>query len=134
MKVKGTEYRLATTTNHYKMCHALARQNEVDVKLSFPTVIAIREGKLVGFLTTKKSKQAVIAGPLVMNGLVNKAIVAMRLAEGYEEVLSEAGVTDYIFSVDKGHKWRRSVEVAFGIKPYGESDRAYWYRRHINEQ
>lgn len=103
----------------------------MDVKLSFPTVMALRDGKLVGFLSTRASKKAVMAGPLVMNGLLSKGIVAMRLAEAYEQILSEAGVTDYLFSIDKGNKWAKIVQRAMEITPYGESDKAYWFKRSI---
>lgn len=115
-----------------KRCEALAREYGIETvpRLDWPTVVAKRKGKILGFLSTRPTKSAIVAGPIVV-GTDVKGPVVMRLVEAYENVLRMAGVTSYLFYVTD-LKWKRQVETIFDIKPYGEEGGRFWYKRELD--
>lgn len=127
---RDTVYRLATTGD-LRRCHALMRVQGQTATLSWLTVIAERDGHLLGFLSTSL-KKAVVAGPMFIDASAAKpGWVAMRLVEALENVLIAAGVTIYLFAVDKSNTpWRRTLEKV-GIVPYQHGDTVDWYQREL---
>lgn len=115
-----------------KRCEELARQYGIETvpRLDWPTVVAKRKGKLLGFLSTRPVKDAIVAGPIVV-GTEVKGPIVMRLVEAYENVLRMAGVTSYLFYLSD-LKWKRQAEDVFGLKPYHEEGGRFWYRRDLN--
>lgn len=113
-------------------CFRLARKLKIDCEnLDFPTVIARRKGKLIGFLSTIPTKKAIIAGPMVVN-LPHPGPVIIRLVEAYERILSMAGVTSYLFWVTD-LDWSGIISRAFGLQPYHQdAEGRWWYQRHID--
>lgn len=97
-------------------------------KLDFPTVVAKRGGKIVGFLSTLPRKDAIVAGPLVVNLLVAGPTV-MRLAEAYEHILLMAKVTEYLFFVADS-RWVGIIRRALDIEPM-EAEGGWWFRRKL---
>lgn len=133
MHPQTTEYRLASTPYQYKALHALRKASESpEVAFGFPTVYAVRDGVLMGFLGTLKAKDAIVAGPLVIDPTAKaQGLLAMRLVEAYEEILTQAGVTSYIFGIDKANaSWRALVEKR-GFTPYADDDTDTWYIKEI---
>ena len=116
-----------------KRCLELARHHgmETVARLEFPTVVAKRKGKILGFLSTRPTKDAIVAGPLVVGPEV-KGPITMRLVEAYENVLRMAGVLSYLFYVEDQH-WKRQVERAFEIEPYQVQGDRSWYKRELND-
>lgn len=103
MKPRDTLYRLAATAADYRACHAIMRTNgNFDQQLKFPTVVADRGGKIVGFLSTNACDWCHMAGPLeTSNG---SPIMVMRLIEAYENLIRLMGLTRYCFSIAKSQK------------------------------
>ncbi len=131
MRPVETSYKLMAPHDK-KRCLELARHHgmETVARLEFPTVVAKRKGKILGFLSTRPTKDAIVAGPLVV-GTEIKGPIALRLVESYENVLRMAGVTSYLFYVTDPH-WQRQVEDAFGIVPYHSENGRAWYKRELN--
>lgn len=131
MHPETTSYKLIKPHDK-KRCIELARNHgmETVARLEFPTVVAKRKGKILGFLSTMPSKDAIVAGPLVVAPEVKGPIV-MRLVESYENVLRMAGVESYLFRVPALH-WQKQIERAFEIQPYHVEDGFAWYQRFLD--
>ncbi len=128
-----TTYHLARTPADYRICHALREATDTPrTTLGFPTVYAIRDQAIVGFLATNTSTGQIVAGPLVIDPtLKNPIFVALRLAEAYEQVLTDAGVTSYRLGVTKDRAgWLASVERA-GFRRYAETETDIWLERTL---
>lgn len=103
MKPIKTLYRLATTAADYRACHALMRANgNFSQQLHFPTVVADRDGRILGFLSTNECDWCLLAGPLETQ--TPNPIMVMRLCEAYENALRMMGITRYCFSIAKSQK------------------------------
>ncbi len=97
----------------------------------FPTVVAKRDGKLIGLLSTRPVTEAIVAGPLIVD-LPTRGVVTMRLVEAYDIVLRRAGVKNYLFHVKKGKAWAEQVERALGVAPYTEDGHGnLWFKRDL---
>lgn len=125
-----TSYRLATTPADYRKCQALMREYREPVPLSFPTVMAERDGELIGFLSTHTKHGAVVAGPLVIReGL--RAFTMVRLIEAYDRVMWRAGVKSYHFHVSAANaQWREQIE-RFGMTPWHTDEQGAWFKREL---
>ena len=98
--MKTTQYHLATTSHDYRRCNKFLREAEVEYKrLSFPTVMAERNGGIVGIVSTQPRKDMIAAGPIYVDVDGNTSFVLIRLIEAYENILRAAGVKDYYFSI-----------------------------------
>lgn len=100
-----TVFRLARAGGEFNKLYAIARRNGTPLPagtLNFPTVLAEREGKVIGFLSTIKASQSigVCAGPLMLAKGPNM-LLAIRLAEAYEVLLRKVGVKEYFHTVEK---------------------------------
>jgi hypothetical protein len=125
MYSKSTEYKIASTYDDYVQCHSLMDKDE---ELSYPTVMAMRDGKPIGMISTAQGEENLFATPLIANSV----FTCMGLYELYEQVLSNLGVTHYLFSIEKGNKKMINViERFFQIKPYTETDGLLWYVRRL---
>ena len=135
MHPSKTTYLLATNAQEYRLCHALYRAAEPDgapIKLGFPTVMASREGALVGFMSTNTETGQVVAGPLVTDPTIrNTAFLAMRLCEAYEQVLAQAGITSYRIGVTKSRPQWNQIVKRIGFEPYLETEDSLWLERKI---
>lgn len=99
MYPRNTIYRLARTPRDYRACRKLFEENhgaEPLHNLSYPTVVAVRDGEIIGFLSTDTRKKVIMAGPLEVKGGKNM-ITFIRLIEAYEVVLRVSGVTSFMF-------------------------------------
>lgn len=136
MKPSSTKYRLAHSSTDYRKAHALT--SLVDPRLvgpmSFPTVLADRDGLVVGVLGSTPNKNFLVAGPLaIMPDLPSKGPVLMRLLESYENFARFMGIDRILFrihSVESPH-WARSVESIYNIKPYANEDNWLWFQRKL---
>lgn len=111
-----TTYRLAQAGGEFNKLYALMRKRGLATRggmLQFPTVVAERDGKIVGFLSTSSTDEGLYVGPLVCDG----PIMAMRLTEAMELVLVQAGVSRYLVSVPEVNVAR--IEE-LGYVPFGD--------------
>lgn len=67
--------------------------------LNWPTVVAKRDGKVIGFLSTLPVQGAIFAGPLMLEK--PSMLTTIRLGEAYEVVLRMAGVNTYFHLVSQ---------------------------------
>ena len=124
-----TTYRLAVGPADYKRCRALMAEFQEPVPLSFPTVLAERDGHLIGFLATQPRKEAVVAGPLMLRE--RSPFVTLRLLEAYDNVMRAAGIAAYHFFVKAANaEWRGQIE-RLGMQPWHVDDDGVWYRRTL---
>jgi hypothetical protein len=134
MKPVKTLYRIADNSGDYKKCHALLREiaPEEDRKFNWPTVVAERDGEIVGFLSTRTLHGRIEAGPMIIGVEGHKSFVALRLIEAYENLLNLLGYKGYIFSVRKSDpKWVKAVEHGADLKPYAETEDRFWYYKKV---
>jgi hypothetical protein len=136
MKPVKTLYRVADNSGDYKKCHALLREfmPEEERTFNWPTVVAERDGEIVGFLATYVVKGFIEAGPMVIAVEGHKSFVALRLVEAYENLLQLLGYKSYIFSIKKSNKkWVEAVERGGNLKPYSETEDYFWYQKAVKE-
>ena len=98
-----TTLRLARPGGEWNRLYAMAKRAGGHVykgDFTFPTVVAERDGVVIGFLATQPTDAAVVAGPLVIEGTRNPFLF-IRLVEAYENVLRAAGVKAYLHTIDK---------------------------------
>lgn len=122
MKPLKTLYRLASTAADYRACHALMRANaNFNQQLHFPTVVADRDGKIWGFLSTNECDWCLMAGPLETQ--TPNPIMVMRLVEAYENVIRLMGVTRYCFAIRKDQKrWIEQTSSFDMVEAIAEDD------------
>ena len=125
---RDTHYRLACTPADYRRCRAFLAERMAVHPLSFPTVYAERDGRLIGVLATQPPKKAIIAGPLAVEG--RSPFTALRLIEAYDRVMREAGV-DYDFCVAPDNVHWRSVIEQMGLRPFHEDAMGVWFQRRL---
>lgn len=131
-------YRLAITANDFKLCHALLRDNPMPGdngrELSSPTIMAIRDGKVVGVLSTAnltKLKAIVVNTLRVDKSISNPTFVILHLIEAYEVILIKAGVRWYWAYVTKSNeKLVHLIQRVLG-EPRQEDDGNLWFKREI---
>lgn len=125
MNSKTTKYKIATTHDEYVDCHGLL---EKDDKLEYPTVMAVRDGKAVGMISTTRGKENMFAGHIKAD---NK-YTAMRLYELYEQTLSNLGVSHYLFGIERENtKLINTIEKLFEIEPFMKTDKLLFYVRRL---
>ncbi len=97
----------------------------------FPLIVAERDGQIVALLGAKAAPEAVILGPLVVDLPGNRLPVAMRMIDLCNMTLKAAGVSRYIFHVNRTAKaYYRSV-LQLGLTPYDEDRKGYWFAAQI---
>ena len=133
MKLQGTDFRLARTSGDYRKCHQLVRNLNVDNKtFSFPTILAERDGELIGLMGTIPVNGAIVAGPLVVKVDGNPGPVMIRLVEAYDNLLRGIGVKCYLFFLfPKDKRQREMVERALDTPPLKVENGKIWYRRDV---
>lgn len=130
-----TTYHLVTNKTERKACLALyeaAEPTSPKIKLGFPTVYALRQGVLLGFLGSIPVKGRIVAGPLVLDPTMKRPVItAMRLCEAYEEILKAAGVQFYTLAVDNSKpEWARTLERS-GFELYRQTPKLFCYKRQV---
>ena len=133
MATSPVMYRLAQNPADYRLCHALLRASDgPEVGFGFPTVMGVRDNALVGFLGTLKAKEAIVAGPLVMDPTMKApGRYALRLLEVYEAVLARAGVQSYIFGTDPANAVIQAFLDTLGLEPYATDPTTNWYVKKV---
>ena len=131
MRPRDTLYRLAKPNGEWNRIYSLARREGFGViHPGWPTVVAVRAGRIVGFLTTHDRDDVIVAGPLVIEGGRNM-LMFLRLGEAYENVLRIAGVNAYLLTVDKGNFQQAERVQVLGGRQIGVDATRLWFRREI---
>jgi hypothetical protein len=125
-----TLYRLAATPADYGRCRLLIGAAK---PLRFPTVMAERDGVLVGVLGTEAAyPDKIVAGPLVVSAAIpNPAFLTVRLIDAYETELRRAGVKAYLFCTGlDNHRFVRWIQ-ALGGREVSQCEGYRWYWREV---
>jgi len=128
MFTKNTQYRLADSKDVFR----IYEDYDLTARLGWPTVIAERKNKIVGFLSTQDRKDMVVAGPIEVK-LKNKAFVTLRLVTAYDNVLYALGVKEYWFHVDPKDSpgWLEQVQETGLYTKIEENEGVIWYKRKL---
>lgn len=120
-----TEYKIASTHKEWKECHSLM---DNDDELAYPTVMAVRDGKTIGMISTASGEQNLFASYIIANSM----FTCIGLYEQYDEAMKNMGIDHYLFNIEKENtKMINAIEKLFNIKPFGESDKMLFYVRRI---
>lgn len=134
MNPTNTFYRLARAGGEWNRIRAIAaRAGHLLRKGDFgwPTVVAERDGRVVGFLSTIQREDAVWAGPLVVEA-EPKHLIWLRLAEAYENLLREAGVKTYFISIPEAMTDYIDQVERCGFSRVGVDQAEVVFERHIS--
>lgn len=133
MKPARTRIRLAKAGGEWNRLYALARRaggRPHKGDFQFPTIVAERDGEVIGFVSTRIAEGAIIAGPLVIEGGKNPFLF-IRLAEGYENVLRAAGVKAYLHQIDKERPEHVEFMERLGFTRWGETPTGVVMKREL---
>ena len=121
----STEYKIALTPKEWKDCHSLM---DNDDELSYPTVMAVRDGKAIGMISTASGEKSLFASYVIANSI----FTCIGLYELYDKTMKAMNVNHYLFNIEKVNtKMINTIERLFGIKPFGETDKVLFYVRRI---
>lgn len=105
-----TSYELAQTARDFGDCMDLieAMGWPTDYELSHPTVVARRDGEIVGMLGSRRPNGLMLAGPLAVLE-PPKPLMVWRLIRAYEQACLDEGIDFVLFDVDAGSTMERAV-------------------------
>lgn len=95
-----TGYRVAESEADYDMCRKMMREEGILGDISFPTIMAIDNEELVGFLATRPVDDMIYAAPLMVRADRRRGFTLIRLIEHYRTVMRNLGITSVIINVD----------------------------------
>jgi hypothetical protein len=96
------------------------------------TFVAEEDGKVVAALGIDWSKDAVVAGPLVLaKEAKGKRFLVLRLVEAMEAWLMQAGVKLYTFGTALSNKRFNAICEHLNLKVYAKKDGRNWYMREV---
>ena len=126
-------YTLCTSDLDYRKAYKFLAGTEFeDCALSYPTIMAVRDGKIEGVLGTHPRSDMLVAGPLyIQNKGLFKAPLEIRLVDIYETLLINLGVEVYVFYVKKDDKRRINMLRDVGLTPEWETEESVWYVRRF---
>ena len=123
---------MANGADDYNRAYKLMRAEGIEDELAFPTVMAIKDGQLTGFISTHISNDMIVAGPMVIRSGARRYWTLIRLIEHYENVMRSIGITSYIFSIDANdEKWTADIKELYGVDPYAEQEGRKFFVRNI---
>jgi len=126
-----TLYRFAKSSKDFKKCHDLLKKEDKDLPLTNPTLLAIRDDKVVGFITLTFQKHYPVIHTLYVD-VKPGAFIAKALIQLLESFLVVVGCRGYLFGIDKGTKWSNAIQK-MGFKPYKETSSRLFYARRFYE-
>lgn len=126
-------YMIAMKQSDYDKAYGYLKGTDYEnASLTFPTIIAYVDEKIEGILGTMPSKNAIIAGPLLIKDKsLRRATLEMKLVDAYESLLINMGIEAYVFSVDKSNVGRVKMLKEIGLTPYTKDEDSYWYLRRF---
>ena len=140
-----TLYRLSRGKADRRRVHEFGRALDLGpLRLGDPLLIAWREGKVFGFLSTKQKPLVHVSQLAVAPQAGAKravaALTAFRLIEEYERILCHLGLSSYFFHIDReGGPWTHTMEQIaasrdYGIAEYRRVASGIWYQRSLQRQ
>lgn len=128
----SASYRLADGPADFRRAHALCDALGMErVTFGWPTVVAEKDGEIIGVMATRPSDKAVLVGRLAAKGQ-NPSFTLIRLVDAYENVLRLAGVKVYLIPTQReDERLQVAIERLMDIRPWVRDEKVVWYRREI---
>jgi hypothetical protein len=124
---RDTVYRVAASPADYKACRAL--QGAPADRLTFPTIMAERGGRLIGFLGTQPRRDMILAGPLVIEG--GSVFTVIRLVEVYDAIMRKAGVSRYVVGSRAERPIVAQLARRLGVAPWLVEGETTYFQREV---
>jgi hypothetical protein len=127
-------YRVAETDAEYSLARKLLVSQGMDSQdMGFPTILAVDDEKLVGFIATTPRNDMILAGPLVLADVKMSALLAAQLVRLYINAMKNMGISSFVFYTDETDSplGRGMTRMFPDIKPYAKSGRTMFYNWHI---
>lgn len=122
----GIVYRVATGKDFEEIL-GLGQQVR---RLSFPTIVAETDNKIIGYITSQDNEYQVVCGPLYVKKGWNRGHIALKLMELYERVLRGFGITQYRFAVHQELESYAKVIKRIGLFEYeGMTNEKHIFKR-----
>lgn len=132
-RLGGVEYYVAVSSSDYKQCHMLARAEGIESKsLTYPTIMAKKDGQLIGFVSTYTVDDMVAMGPLVLKSDRPHPMIALRLIEAFDTVMQGIGIEWYIFYVGVDSNLK-SIADRLGMTMYAAQHGKAYYLRELSD-
>ncbi len=123
------------------MIYRLAEKDEIPevidlweqpIRIGWPVVVAVDDGKIVGYLATQDRDDAVVAGPIFMKP-EHQGIPTLRMIEAYENLLSCLKIQKYLFFVDKEETptWLDIVKRSGAYRMIDDTTHNVWFERTL---
>lgn len=127
----NTSYLLVTEDKDFQDCADLAEERGISFeKLSYPTIMAKRDDKIIGFISTWPRDKHIIAGPLAVK--LGHAFSMVRLVEAYDNFIRANGVESYYFTVQATNKnWLKMIHRATGLVAFQSVNGILWFERRL---
>lgn len=128
-------FRVASNPGAYAQCHELLKEEGIaPEKLGFPTIMALENDRLVGFLSTHIQKQMIVAGPMVIRSDRRRIMTAIRLAEAYEMSMRNLGIKTFIFHGEAGGLLEKAIRRYYPhVAPYATRDGIVFYTWRLTD-
>lgn len=128
-----TIYRLAKGPADYRRAQAIAKvRGAYQGPMGFPTVLAERDGEVIGFVSTHPKADAVLCDRLAVSGQIeNPSRLVFRLAEAYERVMWMAGVRVFYIWIENGNEDLLPLVTRIYGNPYHVDAEHTWFRVDI---
>lgn len=127
----SVEYKVAVNPGDYARAHRLMKEyGGSKQKLTFPTILAVKDGEVVGLIGTRIYKDMIVAGPVVVRRTMG-ALGAIRLVEAYENAMRNMGIEWFIFWTDGEQSIIEKAIRRFNpeMTPYSIKGSKRFYRR-----
>ena len=103
----------------------------------WPTVVAIRDDRIIGAMSTHRHDGRIICGPVLVKVPGRTVFAAFRLIEEYDRYMKQLGIACYYLGLNLNDpawisvmdKFSRRYADSFPIERIGGNDGQMWYRR-----
>ena len=131
-RLGGVEYRVANNPGDYAAARKLIKEKNVEApKLTFPTILAWKDGELLGLLGTYVKQSVPYLGPLVLK-YPSRPFTGIRLLDSYDNVMRATGVEAYaIFVYKEEGDMQKWIELMPGAKLRATTDEGWHYIRRL---
>lgn len=120
-----TQYKIASTYKEWKDCHSLLQNDD---KFAYPTVLAVRDDKPIGMISTANGDNHLFLSYVVVNSI----FTFISLWKLYEKTMLGMGVDSYMFNIEKDNKKLiNTVESMIEVKPFGDNNKQLFYIRRM---
>jgi len=129
------KYRVAETDDEYAEARRLMlAEGFPDQGLVFPTILAVEDDEIIGFIATAPRTDMVLSGPMVMRQDKRRVFTAVRLVTLYESVMKKLGMTVLTFYADeKDSIFVKAVRKWFPqVQPYAKQGTTLFYKWHLS--